>query len=68
VLSKATPRISIELQIGEREVKDSWKLHLSHIDYIAIQSELRYFIAKKAFAAGTGETRQVTGRGGFFMW
>jgi hypothetical protein len=44
VISEATPRISIGLQIRDREVKEGLKLHLSHIDHIAIRSELRYLI------------------------
>jgi hypothetical protein len=40
------------------EVKERLKLHLSHIDHIAIRSELKYLIGEKAFAAGTGETRR----------
>jgi hypothetical protein len=65
VLSKATPRISIVLQIGDQKVKQRLQLHLSHIDHIMIQSELRDPIGENAFAAGTGETHQVTGQGGF---
>jgi hypothetical protein len=48
-------------------VIERWRLYLSHIDHIAIQSELRYVIGEKAFAAGTGEIRQVTGWGGFVI-
>ncbi|KAF8535783.1 hypothetical protein BDD12DRAFT_891779 [Trichophaea hybrida] len=35
--STVTQRISIGLQIGDREVKERLKLHLSHIDHIAIR-------------------------------
>jgi hypothetical protein len=37
-------------------MKDSLTLHHSHIDDIAIRSELRYLIGENAFAAGPAET------------
>jgi hypothetical protein len=51
VLSKVTPQILIRLQIGDLTVTERLKLNLSHIDDIAIQSELRYLTGEKAFAA-----------------
>jgi hypothetical protein len=56
VLSKATRQISIQIQIGDLEVKMCLGLHLAQIDYIAVRSELRYFIGEKAFAAEPCET------------
>jgi hypothetical protein len=66
MLSKPTPPTSIRLQNNDLEVTEYLKLHLSYIDYITIRSELKYRIVETAIAAGTGETCQVTGWGGFF--
>jgi hypothetical protein len=48
-------------------VKKHLKLHLSYIDHITIQLELRYLIGETAFAAETGETCWVMGQGQFFV-
>jgi hypothetical protein len=50
-----TQRILIRSQIGDREVIERWKMLHSHIDYIAIWSELRYFMGGKTFDAQTGK-------------
>jgi hypothetical protein len=36
------------------------------MDYMQIQSELRYGIQERIFGAGIGETHLITGRGRFF--
>jgi hypothetical protein len=41
----ATPWQLVRLQIGEREMKEGIKVHISHIDYVMIRSELKYLIA-----------------------
>jgi len=43
----ATPWQFVRLQIGEQEMKEGIKLHISHIDYVTIQSELKYLIAAR---------------------
>jgi hypothetical protein len=51
----------IGLQFGDPEIKGYLKLHLSHMDHIAIQSELGYLFEENATAAGTSETHWVMG-------
>jgi hypothetical protein len=68
MLFKTTPPISIGSQIEDLEVKERQRLHLSHIDHITIQLELRYLIGEKPYAARPSETRWVMGWDGFFMW
>ena len=44
-VSIMTPRQLVRLQIGECEMKEGIKLHIWHIDYVAIRWELQYLIA-----------------------
>jgi len=46
-VSIATPRELVRLQIGDWETKEGIKLHISHIDYVAIRWELQYLIAAR---------------------
>ena len=43
----ATPWQLVRLQIGEREMKEGIKLHISCIDYVTIRSELKYLIGAR---------------------
>jgi hypothetical protein len=56
----------IVFHIGDLEVKEHPKLHISPIHHIAIQSEFRYFIWDEAYAVKPSDTRLVTDRGEFF--
>jgi hypothetical protein len=57
-VSIATPRELVRLQIGEREMREGIKLHISRIDYVTIQWELQYLI----------EARNVDFCGVSFVW
>jgi len=42
-----TPWQLVRLQIGEQEMKEGMKLHISRIDYVTIRSELKYLIGAR---------------------
>jgi len=46
-VSIATPQQLVRLQIGECEIKEGIKLHISHIDYVTIRCELQYSIGAR---------------------
>ena len=43
----ATQQLLVQLQIGEWEMKEGIKLHISCIDYVTIRSELQYLIGAR---------------------
>jgi hypothetical protein len=53
-----TPWQLVRLQIGEQEMKEGMKLHISRIDYVTIWSELKYLIG----------VRNVDFGGAGFVW
>jgi len=57
-VSIATQQLLIRLQIGEWEMKEGIKLHISRMDYVVIRWELQYSI----------EARNVDISGAGFVW